>query len=107
MRLSIDKVELSASEVASLGVPMIEVNKRRHIGAKSYCRGFEYTAMIHIEQESEVMEMGRTMLLEVATLSILPEVGHQVACRDRHLALFVTVHTPKDAVSYCSANAAL
>jgi hypothetical protein len=93
-RFSIDKVELSASAVASLGVPMIEVNKRRHTEAKSSCRGFEYTAMIHIEQVSEVMEMGRAVLLEVAR-------------GDRPIALFVIVHTPKDAVSYCSANAAL
>jgi hypothetical protein len=107
MGFSIDKVELSASAVASLGVPMIEVNKRRHIGAKSSCRGFEYTAMTHIEQESEVMEMGRAVLLEVTALSVLLEVGHRVARGDRPLALFVTVHTPKDAVSYCSANAAL
>jgi len=46
MGFSIDKVELSASAVASLGVPMIEVTERRYIGAKSSCRGFEYTTMM-------------------------------------------------------------
>ena len=107
MWFSIDKVELSTSALASLVVLMIEVNKRRHIGAKSSCQGFEYTAMIHIEQESEVMEMGRAVLLEVTALCVLLEVGHHVARGDRPFALFVTVHAPKDAVSYCSANAAL
>src|SRR5438128_10624125 len=66
MRFRLDKEELSTSTVASLGVPMVEASERRHIRAKLSGRGFEYAAMIHAEQESEGMEMGRAVLLEVS-----------------------------------------